>query len=241
MNQTNIIFTRHLKTETPKFRINFEECITNVSRSIPKHFNRNHYHKTIEILDKILSEKNPKNIVLILFNGLGSRILDKTLNKDSFLSKNRTKQTTSAFPSTTAPSTLSAQTGLNPSEHGRSGWPNYIEPIDSTIQLFSDVGKGQKPRDEKNKESLKTKKNLSSPKRSVDIIKEKGFDTHSTSPYDEHKYNTSNQMSDVSKEKPSTKSDKKNSHTFTTKNPIQLCINTDAIHLRLKKKHQKQI
>ena len=107
------------------------------------------------------------------------------------------------------------------------------------IQLFLDVGKGQKPRDEKNKELLKIKKNFLSPKRLVDIIKEKGFDTYSISPYDEYKYNTLNQMFDVLKEKLSIKSDKKNLYMFIIKNLIQLCINMDVIHLRLKKKYQK--
>ena len=121
--------------ENFNLKVNYNECITNVACSILKYFNCDYYHKTIPALDEILIKKNPKNIILILFDGMGSRLLDKMLDKDSFLIKNRIKEITSVFPSTTASSTLSLQTGLNPSEHGWLGWSNYISPIDSVIQL----------------------------------------------------------------------------------------------------------
>ena len=195
--------------ENFNFKINYNECITNVACSILKYFNCNYYHKTIPILDEILSKNNPKNVILILFDGLGSRILDKSLDKDSFLIKKRIKEITSVFPSTTASSTLSAQTGLNPSEHGWLGWSNYISPINTIIQLFWDVEKGQSPKNEKNEEFLKIKQDFLSPKRLVNIIKEKGCDTYSISPYDEYKYKTLNQMFNIIREKLEIKNGKK--------------------------------
>ena len=143
--------------ENFNFKINYGECITNVACSILKYFKCNYYHKTIKILDEILSQKKPNNVILILFDGLGSKLLDKSLSKDSFLIKNRIKEITSVFPSTTASSTLSIQTGLNPSEHGWLGWFNYISPIDSVIQLFWDVEKGKSPKSGKNQEFLEIK------------------------------------------------------------------------------------
>jgi predicted AlkP superfamily pyrophosphatase or phosphodiesterase len=184
-----------------KFKINYNECITNVACSILKYFNCNYYHNTIPILDEILNKKKPKNVILLLFDGLGSRILDKVLDKDSFLIKNRIKEITSVFPSTTASSTLSAQTGLNPVEHGWLGWTNYISPIDSIIQLFWDVEKGESPKNDKNEEFLKIKQKNLSPKLLVDLIKEKDCDTYAISPYSEYKYKTLNQMFTTIKEK----------------------------------------
>ena len=172
-------------TENFEFKINYDECITNVACSILKYFKCEYYHKTIPILDEILSKKNPNNVILILFDGLGSRNLDKSLDKNSFLLKNRIKEITSVFPSTTASSTLSIQTGLNPSEHGYLGWSNYISPIDTIIQLFLDVEKGRSPKDEKNKNFIKIKQDFLSPKKLVDIIKEKNCDTYTISPYEE--------------------------------------------------------
>ena len=195
--------------ENFNFKINYDECITNVACSILKYFNCKYYHKTIEILDNILSKKNPKNVVLILFDGLGSKLIDKILDKDSFLLKNRIKEITSVFPSTTAASTLSVQTGLNPSEHGWLGWSNYISSIDTIIQLFWDSEKGKNPKKEKNKEFIKIKNKYLTPKRLVDIIKEKDCDTYSISPYDEYKYNTLEEMFQLIKEKIEIKTDKK--------------------------------
>ena len=191
------------------FKINYEECLTNVACSILKYFNCNYYHNTLKALDDILSKKNPENIILILFDGLGSRILDKILNKDSILLKNRIKEITSVFPSTTASSTLSIQTGLNPSEHGWLGWFNYISPIDSVIQLFWDVEKGHSSKSKKNQEFLKIKEKYLSPKKLVEIIKEKNNDTYSISPYDEYKYKTLEEMFEIIKEKLNIKNDKK--------------------------------
>ena len=190
-------------------KVNYDECITNVACSILKFFNCNYYHKTIPVLDEFLEKVNPKNIILMLFDGLGSRLLDRTLEKDSFLIKNRIKEITSVFPSTTASSTLSIQTGLNPSEHGWLGWTNYISPINSIIQLFWDVEKGKTPKNEKYEEFLKIKNDCLSPKLLVDIIKEKGYETYSISPYSDYKYKTLNQMFNIIKEKLEIKSNNK--------------------------------
>ena len=189
-------------------KVNYDDCITNVSCSILKYFNCHYYHKPNPILDEMLIKKKPKNVILMLFDGMGSRILDKALDKDSFLIKNRIKEITSVFPSTTASSTLTAQTGLNPAEHGWLGWSNYISPINSIIQLFWDIEKGP-PNDTKNQEFLKIKEEFLSPKSLVELIKEKGCETFSISPYSDYKYKTLNQMFDIIKEKLEMKTDKK--------------------------------
>ena len=193
------------------FKINYDECLTNVACSILKYFDCTYNHKTLNILDKILSEKKPKNVVLILFDGLGSRLLDKVLDKDSFFLKHRIAEITSVFPSTTTASTFSVQTGLNPCEHGWLGWSNYIKPIDTIIQLFWDVEKGKNSKDEKNEEFIKIKKEYLSPKNLVDFIKEKGDEAYTISPYLENavKYTDLNNMFEKIKEKLEIKNDKK--------------------------------
>lgn len=116
-------------------RPNYEECITNLSNSILKHFNCTTYHNTLSFIDKIL-DKNYKNVIVILCDGLGSKILDKHINEDSFLRKNRVREITTVFPPTTTAATTSMMSGKNPNEHGWLGWDLYFKDEDQTITMF---------------------------------------------------------------------------------------------------------
>ena len=74
---------------------------------------------------------------------MGSRILDRTISKESFFNKNKIKEITTVFPATTTAATTSIRTGLNPIEHGWLGWNMYVAPIDETITLFLNTEKGK--------------------------------------------------------------------------------------------------
>ncbi len=114
---------------------NYNECITNVSNSILKHFNHGTYHNTIDALDSIL-EKNYKNVIVVLCDGMGSILLDEMLDNDSFLIKNRLKTITSVYPPTTTAATTSMLSGLNPNEHGWLGWDLYFKKENKVISMF---------------------------------------------------------------------------------------------------------
>lgn len=126
-----------------KVKNNYNECITNFACSIEKYFGLTPKHNTLSYIDKLLEEKKPENVVVILFDGLGSRILDRTLEEDSFLRQHKLKEITTVFPATTTAATTSMQTGLNPSEHGYLGWNVYIKPIDKVITLYLNTEKGK--------------------------------------------------------------------------------------------------
>lgn len=123
-------------------RNTYNECITNLACSIRKYFNLESKHNTLEYIDKILEEYNPKNVVTILCDGMGSNIMDRMLNKDSFLIKNRIKTITTVFPATTVAATTSIMTGLNPVETGMLGWDMYYKDIDKIITVFNNTEKG---------------------------------------------------------------------------------------------------
>ena len=122
---------------------NYNECLTNLACSIQKYFELNTKHNSIECIDDLLNEKQPKNVVVMLFDGMGSRILDRTLEKNSFFLKHKVKEITTVFPATTTAATTSIRTGLNPVEHGWLGWNMYIAPINETITLFKNSEKGK--------------------------------------------------------------------------------------------------
>lgn len=125
-----------------KVKNNYNECLTNLACSIRKHFELDYNHNTLDYIDKLLEEKQPKNVIVMLFDGMGSRILERTLPGDAFFIKNKYKDITTVFPATTTAATQSMRSGLNPVEHGWMGWNTYIEPIDKTITLFLNTEKG---------------------------------------------------------------------------------------------------
>lgn len=121
---------------------NYKECLTNLACSIRKYFELDYNHDTLTYIDEMLDKYKPTNVIVILFDGMGSRILDRTLEKESFFIKNKYKEITTVFPATTTAATTSIRTGLNPIEHGWLGWNTYISPIDKTITLFKGTEKG---------------------------------------------------------------------------------------------------
>ena len=64
---------------------NYNDCLTNLACSIQKYFGIKPKHNTMPYIDELLQEKKPQNVILMLFDGMGSRILDRTLGKDTFL------------------------------------------------------------------------------------------------------------------------------------------------------------
>lgn len=179
-----------------KVKNNYNECITNLACSIRKYFGLDYKHNTLSYVDKLLEEKQPKNVVVILFDGMGSRILDRTLDKNDFFIKNRFKDITTIFPATTTAATTSIRTGLNPCEHGWLGWNTYIAPIDKTITLFLDSEKG--------KEGVCNEffgvKNRLITKGIVDEINEEGiYKARELYPFGEERYNNLDDMLSIIK------------------------------------------
>ena len=76
---------------------NYNECITNLACSIQKYFGINNKNNSIDYIDKLLEEKKPNNVIVILLDGMGSRILNRTLDENSFLRKNFYKEITTVL------------------------------------------------------------------------------------------------------------------------------------------------
>lgn len=153
-----------------KVKNNYQECITNVACSIRKYFDLNYNHNTMPEIDEILEKEHPANVVVILLDGMGSNIIKRNLDKNSFFLKKLKKEITTVFPATTTVATTSIRTGLNPIEHCWLGWNTYIKPMDKVITLFLDKEKGKNT---VSKEFLKLKDKFV-PKTISQEINEKG-------------------------------------------------------------------
>lgn len=114
----------------------YNNCLTNVTNSIFKHYGIETYHNTLPELDEILKNHDYKNIVYMLYDGMGANLLKRNLTETDFLNKNKIKDIHAIFPTTTTASTTSVLSGKNPNEHGWLGWDLYFKNIDKTVTMF---------------------------------------------------------------------------------------------------------
>lgn len=110
--------------------------LVNLSNSILKTMNIGTTHSSLKVLDKYLSKKEYKNIVVLLYDGMGTSIIDKYLLKNDFLQKNKICNISSVFPATTVSATTSFLTGLQPSEHGWLGWDMFFSDDNETVSVY---------------------------------------------------------------------------------------------------------
>lgn len=114
----------------------YQKTIVNLMASIQKYYNIPTDNKSLDILDNIISKKY-KNVVLMVFDGMGVDILEKNLSDKDFLRKNILTSITSVYPTTTTAALTSYYTGLTPNEHGWIGWSVFFKEFCRCIDEFS--------------------------------------------------------------------------------------------------------
>ncbi len=114
---------------------NYERSLLSLTASVLKHFSVQTNHSPLPEFDKLL-DKQYKNVVLMLFDGLGVSAIDEHLPADSFLRKHLVCEISSVFPSTTVAATTTALSGLSPVEHGWLGWDLYFDEIGENVAVF---------------------------------------------------------------------------------------------------------
>ena len=115
--------------------IDYQNCIVGIPNSILKYYGLKELNISLSVLDEYLN-KDIKNIVIILCDGMGYNFLENTLSEKDFLRKNLKCKISSVFPTTTASATTSIITGLYPNQHCWLGWDNYIKPINKVVTMF---------------------------------------------------------------------------------------------------------
>lgn len=115
---------------------NYRHSVINIPASILSYAGvRNTYPKS-SVLQKALRKKY-KNIVFILFDGLGKSIVNKVLDKGDIMRASIKETLHSVFPPTTTASTTTYITCTYPSEHGWLGWNMYFDSIGQVVDLFT--------------------------------------------------------------------------------------------------------
>lgn len=117
-------------------RPDYDNCILNIISSILKYYGVNSNYSPNLVLDEFLC-KDYKNVVLMIFDGMGVDILERHLSEKSYLRSGMKQQITSVFPSTTTAAMTAYYSGLSPNEHGWLGWSLYFKEFDACIDTFS--------------------------------------------------------------------------------------------------------
>lgn len=114
----------------------YDRSILSVASSVLKHYGvADCNHKSLEELDAML-DKNYKNVIVMLFDGLGADAVNTHLDETSFLRKHFVCPISSVFPPTTVAATTSIQSGFAPIEHGWLGWDLYFKELDENVAVF---------------------------------------------------------------------------------------------------------
>jgi len=113
----------------------YNNNIVNVSATLANYLGAPVGMPTIKILEDELS-KGYTNVVFIVMDGMGKKILEKHLPEKSFLRRHIKQTVTSVFPSTTTNATTTILSATTPSQHGWFAWAmNFGE---RTVRLFRD-------------------------------------------------------------------------------------------------------
>lgn len=113
----------------------YARSIVSVTSSILKHYGVPARHATLPECDARLA-LNPRNVLLLLCDGMGMQMLRDHLRPDGLLRAHLAAQLTSVFPSTTAAALTSVESGLTPAEHAWLGWSVYFPELGANVDVF---------------------------------------------------------------------------------------------------------
>ncbi|MEG1256557.1 alkaline phosphatase family protein [Clostridium sp.] len=113
----------------------YDHSILNLINSVLNHFGAKYTHTTLPKLDCILN-KNYKNVVVMVFDAMGSKNIESILPEDSFLRKHMIDEITSVYPPTTTAATMTLESGLAPMEHSWLGWSLHFDEVNDNVNIF---------------------------------------------------------------------------------------------------------
>lgn len=117
----------------------YDRSILSVASSVLKYFGvTDCKHKTLPELDELLN-KNYKNIIVMLFDGMGASVLKGHLSKDDFLRQYHITEISSVYPSTTVAAVTAIESGYSPLETGWIGWDLYFSEIGENVAAFKNT------------------------------------------------------------------------------------------------------
>ena len=115
---------------------NYENCILGTITSILKYYNVETKHKSSEKIDEILQQKDYRNVVFLILDGLGEHILNK-ISPNGYLRGKQIDCVTSVYPSTTTAALTTYYSGKPPYETAWIAWSQYFKEYGRALDMFS--------------------------------------------------------------------------------------------------------
>lgn len=118
---------------TPVFP-DYDNSILNITATLQNHYGCRARYAPLADLSAAMAAK--RDVVLLIFDGLGDDILRAALPGSSFLRRHTLRTLTSVFPSTTTAALTSLYSGLSPIEHGWLGWSLFFREYGAAIDVL---------------------------------------------------------------------------------------------------------
>ena len=115
--------------------------IVDVSTAIHEYYGLDGSGKADSIVSKWLDENRFRCVVVLLIDAMGTSILRRHAEKDSFFLEYTAENVTTVFPPTTTAATTSLLTGKYPKETAWLGWHQFFKEKQDQIILFLNRGK----------------------------------------------------------------------------------------------------
>ena len=125
----------------------YENSILCIPNSLLSHYGAAAHCASHPRLDALLAQ-GFRNVVLMVFDGMGADMLAHTLPPGAFLRRHMDTTLTSVYPSTTTAAITTFESGLPPIVHGWLGWSCYFDALKQAVELFTnktDEGKEAAP------------------------------------------------------------------------------------------------
>jgi len=120
------------------FDFDYDQSIVSLSNSLLRHYHVAQTHPSLKILDDVLKD-DYQNVILMILDGMGSKLLADNLPEASFLRTNKKGDIYSVFPPTTAAATIAYHSALTPYESGWIGWACYYPAYNEIIENFNNI------------------------------------------------------------------------------------------------------
>ena len=114
----------------------YNNCILGTITSILKYYNVDTNHKSSEKLDNILNQKEYRNVVFLILDGLGEHIIN-SISPNGYLKEKQIDLVTSVYPSTTTAALTTYYSGKPPYETAWIAWSQYFKEYGRALDMFS--------------------------------------------------------------------------------------------------------